>query len=492
LSDGGLKLRSSRGRWTLTAAVLGSGAVFLESTVAMVALPALGREFALEFDGLQWVMNAYLLPLSALILLGGSLGDRYRRPRVFALGLLGFGAASGLCALAMDDVWLLVARLAQGTFGALVVPNSLALLDELFSEEDRGAAIGQWAGWSAASTALGPLPGGWLVQTASWRWVFAGVVPFAVAAAAIALRRVPDVASSGGEAEAGRPSVDYPGAALATLGLGALTAALMALPRSGPRPFVLVAGLGGVLALAGFFWLESRVRQPLLPLQLFGSRQFSGTNVVTLLVYSALGAFFFLYFLMLQNVLDYEPLEAGASLLPLDGAMLALSPWIGRLSTRVGARAPMAVGALAAGGGFVLLAGIDAGTRYASGVLPGLLVFGLGLGTLVAPLTSAVLGAVPDGESGVGSAVNNAAARLAGLLGTAVLPLAVGLGGAEMASGPHFAAGFRGAMLLNAALCAVSAAVAWRTVRHQAPARTGVHPSHSHGCSRRRASGARA
>ena len=491
MTGGRLTLRSSGGRWTLAAAVLGSGAVFLESTVAMVALPAMGREFALEFDGLQWVLNAYLLPLSALILLGGSLGDRYPRPRVFALGLFGFAAASALCALAMDEPWLLAARAAQGTFGALAVPNSLALLDELFTEEDRGAAIGQWAGWSAASPAAGPLVGGWLVESASWRWVFAGVVPFAVISAVIALRHVPEVTGSGGRARAGSPSVDYPGAALATLGLGTLTAALLAMPRVGVSPFVLVAAIGGVLVLAGFLWLESRVRHPLLPLPLFRSRQFSGTNLVTLLVYSALGVFFFLYFLMLQNVLDYDPLEAGASLLPLDGVMLALSPWTGRLSTRIGARLPMTVGALIVGGAFVLLARIEPGASYVGGVLPGLLAFGLGLGVLVAPLTSAVLGAVPDTDAGVGSAVNNAAARLAGLLGTAVLPLAAGLGGAEMASGPHFAGGFRRAMLLSAAICAGGAAVAWLTVRRQAAAPTGAHPHHSYGCARRRA-GARA
>ena len=485
MTDANLALRSPAGRWTLAAAVLGSGAVFLESTVATVALPALGRRFELGFDGLQWVMNAYLLPLSAFILLGGSLGDRYPRPRVFAIGLIGFGAASALCALAGSTGWLIAARLAQGTFGALVVPNSLALLDEVFVDEDRGAAIGQWAGWSAVSMALGPLLGGWLVDAVSWRWVFAIVVPFAAAAAVIALRRVP--AASAGGAPAGIPTVDYPGAGLAIVGLGGVTMALVSAPRDGLTPLVIAAGAGGVLALVGFLLLERRVRHPLLPLTMFRSRQFSGTNLVTLLVYAALGTFFFLYFLMLQNVLGYDALRAGASLLPLNAVMLALSTWTGRLSTRIGARLPMTVGALVAGAGFVLLARIGPDTEYMTGILPGLLVFGLGLATLVAPLTSAVLGAVPDGDAGMASAVNNAAARLAGLLGTAILPLAAGLGGAEQASGPRFAAGYSRAMLLAAGLCAAGAVAAWLTVRHQASIETAAHPHLSHGCARRRA-----
>jgi EmrB/QacA subfamily drug resistance transporter len=487
LTGGGLALRSAAGRWTLAAAVLGSGAVFLESTVASVALPAMGRQFDLGFEGLQWVMNAYLLPLSALILLGGSLGDRYSRPRMFALGLLGFGAASALCALAMGTSWLMAARVAQGSFGALVVPNSLALLEELFSDEDRGAAIGQWAGWSAASTALGPALGGWLVGEISWRWVFAIVVPVAAAAAIIALRRVPDAASLRPVGRTQAVRVDYFGAALAAVGLGGITGALVFAPRAGLTPLVVVAGVGGLLAAAGFLLFERRARHPLLPLKMFESRQFSGTNLVTLLVYAALGVFFFLYFLMLQNVLGYEPFRAGVSLLPLNGVMLALSMWTGRLSTTIGARVPMTVGSLIAAGGFVLLARVGPGSSYVTGILPGLLVFGLGLAILVAPLTSAVLGAVPDGDAGMASAVNNAAARLAGLIGTAVVPLAAGLGGVGKAAGPAFSTGYMRAMMLSAALCAAGGAVAWLTVRRQAAAGTAVHPHPSHGCVRLRA-----
>jgi len=479
-----LALRSSAGRWTLAAAILGSGAVFLESTVATVALPALAREFSLGFDGLQWVMNAYLLPLSALILLGGMLGDRYPRPRVFAIGLIGFSAACALCALAGSTAMLVAARVAQGTFGALVVPNSLALLDELFADADRGAAIGQWAGWSSASSALGPLLGGWLIDAASWRWVFAGVVPFALAAAVIALRRVPRTAARAGARPAG--PLDYPGAVLATVTLGCMTVALVTAPRTGPTAEVLGAGALAVAAVVGFIVVERRVRDPMLPLALFASRQFSGINLVTLLVYTALGSFFFLYILMVQDVLGYGALKAGASMLPANAVMLALSGPMGRLGTRIGARIPMTVGAAVAGAGLLLLAGIDEGAEYLTGILPGLVVFALGLATLVAPLTSAVLGAVPEGDEGVASAVNNAAARLAGLLGTAVLPLAAGLGGLGAATGPAFAAGYRRAMLIAAGLCLAGAVVAWLTVRRSAKVASAPHPHPSYACARRR------
>ena len=480
-----LALRSPAGRWSLAAAVLGSGAIFLESTVATVALPALDREFSLGFAGLQWVMNAYLLPLSALILLGGSLGDRYPRNRIFAIGLIGFSAASALCALAGNTAMLMAARVAQGTFGALAVPSSLALLDELFAEADRGAAIGQWAGWSSVSSALGPLLGGWLIDAASWRWVFAGVVPFALAAALIALRRVPRVTSRAGPRPAG--ALDYPGALLATVSLGCMTAALVTAPRTGLTAEVLGAGALAVAGAVGFVVLERRARDPLLPLGLFRSRQFSGINTVTLLVYTALGSFFFLYILMVQEVLGYGALKAGASMLPSNVVMLALSGFMGRLSTRIGARIPMTVGAAVAAIGFLLLADIDEGSEYLTGILPALMVFAIGLTTLVAPLTSAVLGAVPDGEEGVASAVNNAAARLAGLLGTAVLPVAAGLGGLGASAGPGFAAGYHRAMLIAAGLCVAGAVVTWLTVRKSARVAPAPHPHHSHASGRRRA-----
>jgi EmrB/QacA subfamily drug resistance transporter len=474
-----IRLKSSAGRWAVAATVLGSGAVFLESTVMTVALPAIGRDLDLGMAGLQWLLNAYLLPLSALIMLGGSLGDRYGRRRVFVVGLVGFATASALCMVAPGFGSLVACRLLQGIFGALLVPNSLAILDTLFAEEDRGAAIGQWAAWSGASTALGPLVGGWLVDALSWRWVFVCVVPFALAAAWIAARRMPaDEPSDAG-------SVDYAGAVLVTLGLAGVTAALVAGPNLGGAAGEAAAGGGGLVLLAAFVLVERRARDPLLPLELFRSRQFSGTNLVTLLVYAALGGFFFLFVLMLQNSLGYTALASGAALLPVNLLMLLISPRAGRWSARVGARVPMTAGAAVAAAGLLLLSGVGPGTRYLPVVVPGLALFGVGLATLVAPLTAAVLGAAPDERTGVASAVNNATARLAGLLGTAVLPLAAGLGGLRELRGAALADGVAVALRISAGLCVAGAAVAFLTVRASASVVSVAHPSSTLGCSQR-------
>ncbi|MEP6689289.1 MAG: MFS transporter [Gemmatimonadales bacterium] len=453
-----LRLRSSAGRWVVAATVLGSGAVFLEGTVTTVALPAIGRDFNLGLTGLQWLVNAYLLPLSALILLGGSLGDRYGRRRVFVIGLLGFAAASALSMVAPSFETLVGCRLVQGAFGALLVPNSLAILDMLFINEDRGAAIGQWAGWSGISTAIGPLVGGWLADALSWRWVFACVVPFALAAAWIAGRKMtPDE-------PAGNGRVDYAGAALVTVGLAGVTVALVAGSSLGLGG-ALTAGVGGLVLLVAFLVVEHRAHDPLLPLDLFRSRQFAGANLVTLLVYAALGGFFFLFVLLLQEALGYSALASGAALLPVNLLMLLVSPLAGRWSARVGARLPMTVGAVLAAGGLLLLSTAGPVAAYLSGLVPGLALFGVGLATLVAPLTAAVMGAVPERRVGVGSAVNNATARLASLLGTAVLPLAAGLSGLTTLRGPALAAGIPVALRFSAGLCLAGAAVAFLTIR---------------------------
>jgi EmrB/QacA subfamily drug resistance transporter len=474
-----MRLKSGAGRWAVAATVLGSGAVFLESTVMTVALPAIGRDLDLGLAGLQWLLNAYLLPLSALILLGGSLGDRYGRRRVFVVGLIGFATASALCMVAPGFPALVACRLFQGMFGALLVPNSLAILDTLFAEKDRGAAIGQWAAWSGVSTAVGPLVGGWLVDALSWRWVFACVVPFALAAAWIAARRMP------ADEPSGTRTVDYPGAVLVTLGLAGVTAALVAGPSLGGAPGEAAAGGGGLVLLAGFVLVERRARDPLLPLELFRSRQFTGTNLVTLLVYAALGGFFFLFVLMLQDALGYSALASGAALLPVNLLMLLVSPRAGRWSARVGARLPMTAGAAVAAWGLLLLSGVRPGATYLTGLVPGLALFGVGLATLVAPLTAAVLGAVPDERMGVASAVNNATARLAGLLGTAVLPLAAGLGGLRELRGAVLADGASVAVRISAGLCLAGAAVAFFTVRASASVVAVAHPSSTLGCSQR-------
>jgi EmrB/QacA subfamily drug resistance transporter len=446
--------------------VLGSGAVFLEGSVVSVALPAIARDFHLGVDGLQWVVNGYLLTLSALMLLGGSLGDRFRRSRVFAVGCVAFGVASIGCALAPSLPVLVALRLLQGVAGSLLVPNSLAMLETSFQGEERGAAIGQWAGWSAVSTALGPLAGGWLVDAASWRWVFASVVPFALGATWVAVRHAP-----AGEPRLARAAgaVDYLGAVLVTLGLAGVVAALIVGPARGFRTLpVLGAAALGVVLLLGFLAYERQQGRhggaPLLPLGVFRSRQFSGANLMTLLVYGALNGLMFLLMPQLQENVGYSAFAAGAALLPVNAIMLALSPVAGRMAARIGARLPMAAGALIAGGGMLLFARVQPGASYVRVVLPAAIVFGLGLACMVAPLTAAVLAAVSEREAGVASGINNAAARLAGLLAAAALPLAAGLGGMTRLEGPAFAAGFGRAMWICAGLCAAGALVAVLTI----------------------------
>jgi len=463
-----VRLHSATGRWIVAGSVLGSGAVFLEGSVVNVALPAIARDFELGVEGLQWVVNGYLLTLSALMLLGGTLGDRFRRSRVFAVGCVAFAVASVGCALAPSLPVLVALRLLQGIAGSLLVPNSLAMLETAFRGDERGAAIGQWAGWSAVSTALGPLAGGWLVDAGSWRWVFASVVPFALGATWIALRHAPAGEARAVSAAAGR--VDYTGAALVTLGLAGVVAALIVGPTAGfGRPAVLAAGIGGVLCLVAFVLEERRLGRrgahPLLPLEVFRSRQFTGANVMTLLIYAALNGLLFLLMPQIQNNLGYTALTAGAALLPASAVMLALSPVAGRVAGRIGPRLPMAIGALVAAGAMLLFSRVGPGASYLGVVLPAAVVFGLGLGTLVAPLTAAVLGAVDEHEAGVASGINNAAARLAGLLAAAALPLAAGIGGTARLDGPEFGAGYVRAMWICAGLCAAGSVIALLTMQ---------------------------
>ncbi len=458
-----MTFRSAGGkRLVLTASILGSGAVFLESTVVIVALPSIGREFALGIDGLQWVVNAYLLTLGSLILLGGALGDRYRRDLVFRIGAAGFAVTSALCALAPTAELLWALRLMQGITGALLVPNSLALLEQTFSGEERGAAIGKWAAGAAAWTAIGPLVGGAVVSAISWRWVFGLVVPFALAAAVAIPRDLPDARE--GSRATGR--VDYLGALLVTAGLGALVAALISGPAAGfSEPLVVTGIIVGTLLLGAFVMVEWQARHPLVELDVFRSRQFTGANVATFLIYGALGAVLFLLILVLQNVLGYSALQAGSSLLPVNALLVLGSSFAGRLAERVGPRLPMSAGALVAGVGLVLLTRVQPGGAYTTHVLPGIVVFGLGLTALVAPLTAAVLESLGRPRAGLASGVNNAVARLAGLIATAAIPLAAGIGGLQQLGGAPLTEGFRRAMWICAVLCAAGAMVSWLTVR---------------------------
>lgn len=475
-----LRYASARGKWALAAVILGSGAAFLESSVVTVALPSIGSDLGLELGGLQWVMNAYLLSLSALIITGGSMGDLFGRRRVFVGGLVGFAATSLLCALAPNGEILIGARVLQGVSAALLVPASLAIIEASFAEEDRGAAIGAWAGWSGVSTLVGPFLGGWLVDSASWRWVFAIVVVFALVAAWIGIRRLPESRAS----RTGSARPDWTGSALVSLGLAALTYALVEAGGQGlGEPLPAAAAIGGCALLVAFLLFERRTRDPMLPLTIFRSRQFSGANAATLANYLALGAAFFFLSLQLQDVLGYSALAAGAATIPATLIMLGFSSQAGKLGQRIGPRTPMTVGPLVLAVGMVILAGVERGDNYLGGVLPGVIVFGVGMTIFVAPLTATVLGALPSERAGIASAVNNAAARLAQLFASAALPAAAGLSATTALTPEAFSAGYRNAMLIAAAVAAVGGLIAWATIRggRSAPP-VPRHPSPSQAC----------
>jgi EmrB/QacA subfamily drug resistance transporter len=460
---------TARGRWVITAAVLGSGIAFLDSTVVNVALPHIGADLGGGLSGLQWTLDGYLLTLSALLLLGGALGDEYGRKRMFVIGLVWFTVASVLCGLAPSIGALIAARALQGAGGALLVPGSLALITASFRSEDHGSAIGAWSGLTGVATALGPFLGGWLVDAVSWRLVFLINVPLAAVALWVTNRHVPESR----DPQAGKRP-DFAGAATATVGLAGLVFALIQGPAHGWSPFVVLAGLVGVAGLVAFPFVEMRVASPLVPLEIFKSRQFSGANGTTFVVYAALGVALFLVVVELQTSLGYSALEAGTATLPITVLMLFLSPRAGRLSQRIGPRIPMTIGPLVVAVGLVMLAGIGPGTAYLTGILPGLVVFGLGLSLTVAPLTAAVMGSVEENHVGVGSGVNNAVARVAGLLAVAVLPALAGLESAS--AGAEFSDGVARALYISAALAVIGALNSWITIRSAARVATPAQP----------------
>lgn len=469
-----LRTGTAAGRWVLAATVLGSGIAFLDGTVVNVALPAIGEDLDASMGGLQWTINAYLVTLSALLLLGGGLGDRYGRRRVFVVGLGGFTVASVLCGLAPSIELLIVARAVQGVAGALLVPSSLSIISATFHPDDRGRAIGAWSGLSGVSSAIGPFLGGWLIDAVSWRLVFLINVPLAAIAIVIAQRHVPETVAPRGEHVG---SLDIPGAALVTIGLGAISYAAI---EHGSGASV-AAAVVGVLALLAFVAVEATSSDPMVPLGIFRSPQFSGANVTTLAVYAGLGGAMFLVVLQLQVSLGYSALEAGASLVPFTVLMLLLSPAAGQLGRSTGPRVPMTIGPIVAGVGLLLLAGVAPGDSYVAGVLPGVVVFGLGMSITVAPLTAAVLGSVDDDRVGVASGINNAVARLAGLLAVAALPALAGIA----TSGPvaeSLAEGYANALRICAALCVAGGIVAAASMRGGAATSPVVHPAVTQAC----------
>jgi EmrB/QacA subfamily drug resistance transporter len=451
---GGLPLKSQQGRGVIAATVLASGMVFLDGTIINVAVRRIGVEFHASFATLQWVLNGYTLALASLILLGGSLGDHLGRRRVFLIGVGWFALASLCCAVAPNAAVLVGARVFQGIGGALLTPGSLALIQATFRPIDRGRAVGMWSGISGTAAAVGPLLGGYLVQHASWRWAFAINLPLAVAAVVYCLRSVPESRHVGMSRQ-----LDLTGTALVAVSLGLLTYGTTLAGTAGWGARTLGLTAGGVAALLLFIWVEGRRSHPLMPLSLFGNSTFAGSNLMTFTTYGAFSAMLFLFILQLQVSAGYGPLLAGLAPLPLPVLMLLLSPRAGAVVDRIGPRLPMAIGPLIVAAGFVLTMRVDAQHRnFFADVLPSMVVLGLGMSCLVAPLTATVMGSVPPDDVGIASGVNNAVSRTAGLLTIAVLPPLAGLTGkkygiaADMTHSYRIVAGICVLLLLTGAI----------------------------------------
>jgi EmrB/QacA subfamily drug resistance transporter len=499
-----VRCTTGAGTWVLVATVLGSSMAFIDGTVVNVALPAIQANFHATVTDLQWVVESYGLFLGALILVGGSLGDLLGRRLIFVVGVASFAVASAFCGAASNVHQLIVARSIQGIGAALLVPGSLAIISTAFDEKSRGHAIGTWSGFTAITTAIGPVLGGWLVQHASWRWAFFINLPLAAAVIAISLWRIPESRS----AAAGR--VDWAGALLATAGLGGLVAGFIESVYVGWRnPLILGSLITGFGCLVAFVFVESKVASPMLPLTLFKSRSFSGANLLTLFLYAAIGIFFFLFPLNLIQVQEYSTTAAGAAVLPLILLMFFLSRWSGGLVARYGPTVPLSTGPLIVALGFALFAVPSVADSYWKAFFPPVIVLGFGMAVTVAPLTTVVMNSVNQDRVGAASGVNNAVARVAGVLAIAVLGIVmvkvfgshlnsglahlslptailrelhaeeIKLAGLQVPAGldpttrtaikeavkEAFVSGFRIVMLMCAGLSVGSAAVAWLMIR---------------------------
>ena len=458
----GLRMHTAKGRWVLFATVLGSTMASIDATVVGIALPAIGKDFNASLADLQWVVTSYTLTLAGLLLVAGALGDRYGRKRVFQIGVAWFTIASILCLIAPNSPFLIGARALQGVGAALLTPGSLAIIEASFHPDDRGKAIGAWSGFAGVGVAIGPFIGGWLIQAVSWRLIFAINVPIAVLVVAVTWRHVPE---SRDMRETGR--VDITGGLLVTLGLIGLTYGLIDGPAAGwNRAAPLASVIAGAALLAVFVLWERRARNPVLPLSLFSSTQFTSANIVTFIVYGALGGALFLLPIQLQQVSGYTALEAGISLLPVTVIMLLLSARSGALAARIGPRLQMTLGPFVIAAAFLLFARIGTSGDYLTEVLPAVVVFGFGLAINVAPLTSTVLAAAPAENAGAASAINNDVARAASLIAVAVLPAAAGLTGTSYLHPDTFSAGFRMASFISAGLCVAGGVLAGLTIRN--------------------------
>jgi EmrB/QacA subfamily drug resistance transporter len=463
-----LTLAGSAGRWLLVATVLGSGMALLDTTMVIVALPAIGRTLGGGLSTQQWVLDAYLITLAGFVLLGGALGEVVGHGRVFLAGAVAFGVTSAVCGVAPTSAVLIVARLFQGAAASLLVPGALALVSTSFSGEERGRAIGAWSGISGLATVIGPLLGGLLVDHAGWRWVFLVNIPLAAAAVAAAIHHLPlrELRSTAlGE------HLDFGGALAAAAGLGLLVCGLIEARNLG-TPLTAGAVVLGLALLVAFAVIESRQERPLLPLSLFAIRGFAMANLTTLLVYGALSSALFLVVLELQQVTGYSALASGAAIFPITLLLFLLSPRLGGLVSRMGSRRLITLGPVVAALGLVLFLRVSASASYLTVVLPAAVVFGIGLALTAAPLTTTILGAVPSTRAGIASGVNNAVTRVAGLLAVAAVPLAAGLASAADGAGSGFTSGFHHAMLISAVLCLLGAVVSFvglRPARHPAP-----------------------
>lgn len=452
--EGTVRLSSTQGRALLVAMVLGSGVAFLDSTVVNVALPIIGTDLDADLAALQWTINAYTLMLAALILLGGSLGDRLGRRRIFVVGVAWFTIASVLCAVAPNVEILIAARALQGIGGALLTPGSLAILQASLHPDDRARAIGMWAGLTGMSGIVGPLLGGWLLEF-DWRWVFAINVPLGAITVWFALRHAPE---SRDEAASGH--FDISGSAYAAIALGASTYALVELPSQGWSATVVSTAVLSVVAAVAFILRERSAPEPLVRLSLFRNRAFSVINVMTFVVYGALSGMFFFLVIQLQVSLGWSPLAAGLASLPATLLMLVLSGRSGAFGAKVGARIPLGAGALIGAVGVALLAFVSPGDDYVTAVFPGIVLFGIGLTTLVPTLTAAVMSSAPPNLVGVASGVNNGVSRAAGLIAVAALPAITGLAGQAYTDPAMLTDAYRMSMLVCAGLMALGAVIA--------------------------------
>lgn len=459
-----IRLNSKKGRWILVVTVLGSAVAMLTGTVVNVALPVLGTALDASTADLQWVLNGYLLAVASLILIGGSLGDRYGHRRMFVIGTVWFTVASVLCAFAPDVNWLIAFRILQGVGAAFLTPESLAIIESVFHPEDRGKAIGAWSALGGIAAAVGPVLGGWLIDVTGWRSVFLLVVPLSVVVIIMGVVHIPVTGSRKGE------PLDWAGAGSIFMALGLTTYGLIQGPIYGLfHPVVLGTFISGCVALIAFVMIERRVSYPMVPLVMFKNTLFTAGNILTFVVYSALGGSFFLLVVYLQVGVGYTALQAGASLLPITFLMLLLSATAGQYAQRHGPRGPLTAGPFLIAVGLVLMAQIEPGQSYWMSTLPAVIVFGLGLACTVAPVTVTVLNATSAGWEGTGSGINNAVSRAAQLIAVAIFPAIAGLSGGSIGDRQVLLDGYPRAVYAMAAIAVVGSLLGWFLIPSKDP-----------------------